>query len=174
MNNPFDLIQREIKELEKSFGGKGYSELQINAIYQMASRVPLGYFSAVCENFVLNSRYKPLPIDFKNALSSYHQQKRQEEREPEQKITCDQCFDTGYCFVHNDAGLDDLVSRCICDKGVEMRKDFPRAIHRGQIKNFPIKKFTPGENGLEVVVQWWNGILAISKAYWDDKRKREG
>lgn len=168
----FNKVMDEIKELQDSYGGKPYSSLQINLIYEYAQKVPLGVFKKACRNLVSHCRYKPMPMEFKSELSSYLAEKRQSEDTPETKIDCEQCYDTGLCFIKDKF---DILVRCHCSNGNARTEFFPQLDKYDPRDPFPLKNFIPDVDPesktacIDEKIRWWRDMLDISKAYWNDK-----
>lgn len=172
--DPFSQIIRTVRDFEKNFGGKPYTDIQLNIIEEHCARVPHRVFMDALKSFTESNRYKPLPIDFKNAFASYHAQNRQNAAPEDYQIKCRDCMDIGIAFLDADTEAD-IVAKCHCDLGESRTEKFGRITHRGQVRDFPNEKFKPdqGVDGIWGKVTWWKGVLAISEMYWDDQTKKD-
>jgi len=170
--NPFNQISEEIKKIEASFGGKKYSDVQLQIIHEHGDKVPIAVFRSVCKDLIGSSRYKPLPVDFKKSLMPHHEKANTEQADEEYKMNCESCQDTGLCLIRTEF---DILVKCHCERGIARTEIFPQLDKHDPRDKFPVELFKPeadtktGNVDIAAKVKWWVDMLDISKGYWKAK-----
>jgi len=178
MKNEFQ-IREVLKQIQDSFGGKPYSEVQISIISDLVEIYGLKAFKAVGKKLLEESSRKPYPIDFKTQLKNMGGLVNRSF--DDYAITCKSCMDTGYVFI-NDPDVE-IVAKCFCDFYDEHDgRKLPRIEKsmQGLIKVFPVDFFKPAPHSfssekvlsfdkkpeINSVVQKWKNLIKSSERYW--------
>lgn len=161
---------KSLKDLEESFPGKKYSDAQKKIFLGLVERYGEGAFAATAQSFIENGSRRPLPADFKKAMSGMKPIESEQYEPKSPDCTCWHCYDTGYCFVHIEGGFEHIVACCTCNEGIwaQMRERgaIPRIETHMTRKQFLVELFKPHQDGIDEKIGWWTKNLQISRDYW--------
>lgn len=181
-------VRIALESLHDTFGGKSYSETQIEIILESAILYGKDNFLRVVRKFMEERSSKPYPMDFKTQLRNLPQDLKPQQQTPEYQIQCEYCMDTGKVFFDTDfvehSGKP-VVAYCKCPKGYSEFQELPNLplidlSQFGYIVPFPTHCFVntskPGESERKIerdfmgenkhIIDWWNDIKQNSAQYW--------
>jgi hypothetical protein len=182
-------FQQQIDRCRNAFGKANFTENHVALIWRELCTLPVGQFEKIIETFVRQGK-KPTPADFSKAyweirrIEGFRHVKVDTSEPSPSKISCLDCYETGFMFLKEFDGPGMFLMKCHCYIGSDTvtnwipqwEKQLTGVFDRIQ---FPVTAFNPRiENSDSILgnadfwnkVENWRAKIKFSEEYWKHQR----